>query len=104
MLLGSAAALVLRSVAATAFISVVLSQGGDSSSAAELEPEAVRSQAAYRGTQAQVIEERVRTYGETLSFAITGQGPTALAMFFVGLWMGRRRLLERIDEHMRLPR
>lgn len=62
------------------------------------------SVAAYRGTPSEVIAARVRDYPGTLAFAVFGQGPTALAMFLVGLWAGRRRLLERVDAAVSLLR
>ena len=43
-------------------------------------------------------------YPATFGFVLFGQGPTALAMFLVGLWAGRRRLFERADEHRLLLR
>lgn len=63
-----------------------------------------QSAAAYRGTPIEVIATRVREYPGTLAFALFGQGPTALAMFLVGLWMGRRRVLERVDDVIPLLR
>jgi uncharacterized protein len=64
--------------------------------------EAERTIAAYRGSPLHVIGQRVRDYPGTLAFALFGQGPTALAMFLLGLWSGRRRLLERIEERVPL--
>lgn len=55
--------------------------------------------AANRGTPADAVALRVREYPGTVAFALFGQGPTALAMFLLGLVAGRRRLFERIDEH-----
>jgi uncharacterized protein len=66
--------------------------------------EAASSVAAYLGTPAEVIRERAREYSGTLAFALFGQGPTALAMFLVGLIAGRHRLLERVDDNLRLLR
>lgn len=60
--------------------------------------------AANRGAPAEVIAQRVREYPGTLGFAVFGQGPTALAMFLLGLEAGRRRLFERIDDHAGLLR
>ena len=60
--------------------------------------------AANRGTPAEVVAQRVREYPGTLGFAVFGQGPTALAMFLLGLEAGRRRLFERIDDHAGLLR
>lgn len=64
--------------------------------------ETERSVEAYRGTPAEVVAERVREYPGALGFALLGQGPTALAMFLVGLWAGRRRLFERVEENLPL--
>ena len=66
--------------------------------------ETERSVEAYRGTPAEVVAERVREYPGALGFALLGQGPTALAMFLVGLWAGRRRLFERVEENLSLFR
>ena len=66
--------------------------------AEDLNAEATRTRAAYRGSALDVIGQRVREYPGTLAFALFGQGPTALAMFLLGLWSGRQRLLERIED------
>jgi uncharacterized protein len=66
--------------------------------------EAERRAAAYRGTPAEAIGERLREYPGTLAFALLGQGPTILAMFLLGLWAGRRRLAEHPEEHAPLLR
>jgi len=77
---------------------------GDASSEAALRAEAERAVEGYRGSPAEVIAQRASELPATLAFALFGQGPTALAMFLVGLWAGRRRLLERADEYRPLLR
>ena len=72
--------------------------GGDLSQAAQSTAEG------YRGSPVEVIGERIVEYPATFGFVLFGQGPTALAMFLVGLWAGRRRLFERADEHQPLLR
>lgn len=59
---------------------------------------------ATRGSPAEVIAQRLSEYPATIAFALFGQGPTALAMFLLGLWAGRRRLFERLDDHLPLLR
>lgn len=59
---------------------------------------------AYRGSPSEVIAQRVSEYPSTIGFALFGQGPTALAMFLIGLWAGRRRLFERVDDNLPLLR
>ncbi len=66
--------------------------------------EVASSVAAYLGTPVEVIRERAREYPGTFTFALFGQGPTALAMFLVGLITGRHRLLEHVDDNLRLLR
>jgi len=106
VLLGLAAVLVFGSALTFAALGSLASGAApsDPTTRAEWGREAERSAAAYRGTPREVIEERVRDYPVTLAFALLGQGPTALSMFLVGLWAGRRRLVERIDEHAVLLR
>jgi len=70
----------------------------------ELLAEDESSVQAYRSSPAEVISERAREYPGTLGFALVGQGPSALAMFLIGLWAGRRRLFERVEEHLPLLR
>ena len=62
----------------------------------------MQSLEAYRGSPTEVIAERVREYPSALGFALLGQGPTALAMFLIGLWAGRRRLFEKLDANLPL--
>jgi uncharacterized protein len=104
-LLRIAAILITATVLLLAVFGVVLAA---SAAGAPVAPDAnaaiTGSAAAYRGTPADVIGERIREYPGTLAFALFGQGPTALAMFLVGLWAGRRRLLERVDDHLPLLR
>lgn len=102
VLLGVAAGLVVLT-AATFLLSgtVFASSGGE---VAALEAESGRSVQAYRGSPSEVIGQRIGEYPGALGFGLLGQGPTALAMFFVGLWAGRRRLFERLDENLALLR
>jgi uncharacterized protein len=66
--------------------------------------EAESSVEAYRGSPTEVIGERVREYPGALGFALLAQGPSALAMFLLGLWAGRRRLFERVEDSLSLLR
>ncbi|HEX2741320.1 MAG TPA: DUF418 domain-containing protein, partial [Rubrobacter sp.] len=104
VLLLLAAGLVLLSALAFALSGTVFATGDNAAFEAELRAESERSVEAYRGTPAAAISERIRTYPGTLGFALVGQGPTALAMFLVGLWAGRRRLFERVEDHLPLLR
>lgn len=74
----------------------------ESSGSQELET--ARVIAAFRGTPREVVAQRIGDYPGTLAFALLGQGPTALAMFLTGLWAGRQRLLERLDDNLPLLR
>lgn len=103
VLLRAATALVALSALAYAVSGAVLATlpaGSDAAFAADLAAEAERAVEAYRGAPAEVVGQRLAEYPGTLAFALLGQGPTALAMFFVGLWAGRGRLFERADEHL----
>ena len=112
VLLGTAAGLVAATALALCLGGAVLASSGpgaDDGPAAEAEAvqaraEAERATEAYRGSPAEVIGERVGEYPGTLAFVLFLQGPTALAMFLVGLWTGRRRLFERVDDHLSLLR
>lgn len=107
VLLGVAAGLVTASALVFALVGAVVAAlpvDFGASFGAELGEEAGRSVVAYRGTPADAIAERAREYPGTLAFALFGQGPTALAMFLVGLWAGRGRLFERVDDHLPLLR
>jgi uncharacterized protein len=105
LLLRAAIGLVAGTVLLVVLAGVVL---GVVSSRANGTPDAsaalAQSAAAYRGSPLAVIGERVREYPGTLAFALFGQGPTALAMFLVGLWAGRRRMLELVDTYVPLLR
>lgn len=97
-LLLAATSLVALSALAFALGGVVFSSGAPVARA-DLLADARQSVEAYRGTPVEVVAQRFREYPGTLGFALAGQGPTALAMFFVGLWAGRRRLFERLDRY-----
>ncbi len=101
-LLRIAAILITATVLLLAVFGVVLA--ASAAGAPDANAAITGSAAAYRGTPADVIGERIREYPGTLAFALFGQGPTALAMFLVGLWAGRRRLLERVDDYLPLLR
>ncbi len=106
VLLHTAAYLIAGTVLVLAIFGVVLavaSSGGEPFPA-DTSTTIASSAAGYLGSPTQVIGERIREYPGTLAFALFGQGPTALAMFLVGLWAGRCRLLERVDEHVPLLR
>jgi uncharacterized protein len=77
---------------------------GDASSGAALREEGERAAEGYRGSPAEVISQRASEYPATLAFVLFGQGPTALAMFLLGLWAGRRRLFEKAAEYRALLR
>lgn len=99
VLLRAAAALIGGTVLVLAvFGTVVALSPDDLGTATNQSAEVARSVEAYRGTAAEVIAQRLREYPGTLAFVLFGQGPTVLAMFFVGLWAGRRRLFERVDD------
>lgn len=105
VLLRVAVALVaVTTLVLAAFGVLILTSPGDLGAAAAPGAEVASSVAAYLGTPAEVIRERVREYPGTLAFALFGQGPTALAMFLVGLLAGRRRLLEHVDDNQPLLR
>lgn len=104
VLLRVAGALVGSTVVLLAAGGVLVALFSDATFTAETGAEVERSVAAYRGTPSEVIGERLRAYPGTLAFALFGQGPTALAMFLVGLWAGRRRVLERVDDFVPLLR
>lgn len=97
-----AASVIIFAIIGVAF--VFLSAGPGAGDAGEAASEAARITAAYRGTPAAVIMQRAREYPGTLGFALLGQGPTALAMFLLGLWTGRRRLFANIDAALPLLR
>jgi uncharacterized protein len=105
MLLRIAGSLIAGTVLLLTVFGVVIAlSSGSAPATAEASAAITGSAAAYRGSPADVIAERIREYPGTLAFALFGQGPTALAMFLVGLWAGRRRLLERVDDHLPLLR
>ncbi len=106
VLLRTAASLIAGTVLILALFGVVLAVTFSSGEPfpADTSAAVASSAAGYRGTPAEVIGERIREYPGTLAFALFGQGPTALAMFLIGLWAGRRRLLERVDEFLPLLR
>ena len=107
VLVGVAIGLVALSALGVAGVGAVVSvlPASDTADVArEVEVDAARTEAAYRGSPGEVVEERLRTWPAVLVFALLGQGPTVLGMFLLGLWAGRRRLLERIDEHRPLLR
>lgn len=106
ILLGLAVGLVTLTVFlfAVAGIAFAGAPGENDAAVAGLRADGERSVEAYTGSPGEVIAERVREYPSALGFALLGQGPTALAMFFVGLCVGRRRIFERVDEYQPLLR
>ena len=104
ILLGVAVGLVAVTVLQFSITGVVFAVGGGDSFAGESQADIERSVEATRGSPGEVIAERVREYPSALGFALLGQGPTALAMFLVGLYAGRHRMFEKVDEHLPLLR
>lgn len=105
VLLRAAAALIGGTVLVLAvFGTVVALSPDDLGTATNQSAEVARSVEAYRGTAAEVIAQRLREYPGTLAFVLFGQGPTVLAMFFTGLWAGRRRLFDRVGDFVSLLR
>ena len=107
VLLGMAVGLVAVTFLAfsvTGIVSAGAPGGDDGAFVAGLQADGERSVEAYTGSPGEVIAERVREYPGSLGFALLGQGPTALAMFLVGLCVGRRRMFERVDEYQPLLR
>lgn len=103
-LLRTAAGLVAATVLLVTLTGVAIAVAGPGVAEAADPAGTSRALAATRGAPPEVIAARLRAYPGTLAFALFGQGPTALAMFLIGLWAGRRRLLERVDEHLPLLR
>lgn len=103
-MLGAAVSLVVFTALTFTVGGVVAATAQDwgAASTTGLRAEDVQSLEAYRGSPPEVIAERVREYPSALGFALLGQGPTALAMFLIGLWAGRRRLFEKLDANLPL--
>lgn len=88
-------------VAIFATIAVLLALGGlalSSSPPAEFDFDAARAEAvaateAYRGSFADVLEQRFEELPWFIGFILAFQAPTALAAFLVGLAAGKRRLM-----------
>lgn len=104
VLLGVAAGLVVFTaptfVLGGAVFVTAQDRGGGSALTTELRAEDGQSLEAYQGSPAEVVAGKAREYPAALGFALLCQGPTALAMFLIGLWAGRRRLFEWVDDHL----
>ena len=103
-LLRTAATLITATVLMLAVGGIALAIIGPAADAVDQASETARIVAAFRGTPTNIIGQRLREYPGILAFALFGQGPTALAMFLIGLWAGRRRLLERVEDNLPLLR
>lgn len=55
------------------------------------------------GSYGEVLVARVESYGLT-SVLLLSRVPSVLAMFLLGLYVGKRRVLERLDDHLVLVR
>lgn len=56
-----------------------------------------------RGTYGQILAERVEDLGDVYAFLLL-QAPPTFAMFLLGLYAGKRGILERVGEHLPLWR
>lgn len=99
-----ATGLVIASFLLCAAISLLLDMADISTDPAVIMAEAREILAAYRGSALSIIRRHIEELASTWIIVGLIQGPTALAMFLIGLIAGRRQLLAETDKHQSLLR
>ncbi len=94
--------LVIAAVLLCAAISLLLEMADLSADPATVMADARATLAAYLGGPASIIRRHIEELASTWIVVGLIQGPTALAMFLVGLMAGRRQLLAETDKHRQL--